>query len=174
MTFSRPAARVGVAAAACMALLAVGLPAAGAAPASDGQGYLDSTARCPGDTAVAFGATQFSRVAICQTAGGQFQYRGVRVRDGAKLIIPASRSADGGFVAENDGVTYTVTSDALVVSVGSGVLRKEPMVDFHGQETRQTPAATADASESPAPSASPAPETPVPLGPPLPAEEGGG
>jgi len=176
MTFSGPAARVGVAVAACMALLAVGVPAAGAAPASDGQGYIDSTARCPGgDTAVAFGATQASRVAICQTAGGRFQYRGVRVRDGAKLIIPASRSAGGEFVAENDGVTYTVTSDALVVSAGSKVLRKEPMVDFHGQATRQAPGDTSDDSSgsTAAPTATPAPETPRPLSPPLPAEVGG-
>ena len=49
-----------------LALLAVAVPSALAAPASDGQGYLDSTARCASpSTAVAFGSTESSRVAIC-------------------------------------------------------------------------------------------------------------
>ncbi len=184
MSFSGPSRRVSVAAMACCALLALGIPAAGAAPAFDGQGYIDSTARCSAaDTTVAFGSTQASRVAICQTPGGRYQYRGVRVRDGAKLIIPASRNADGAFVAENDGVTYTVTSDALVVTAGGRVLRREPMTDFHGQPTRQAPGDTSgDTSDDSAgdtsgptvaPTATPAPETPRPLSPPLPAEVGG-
>ena len=75
-----------------------------AAPVTDGQGYVDSTARCTTpDTAAAFGSTATSRVAICKTPGGQYEYRGVRLRDGAKLIVPASRSADGAFVAKNEG-----------------------------------------------------------------------
>ena len=85
--------RLAVAAAACSALLAAGVPSAIAVPASDGQGYVDSTARCTTpDTAVAFGSTETSRVAICKTPDGQYEYRGVRVRDGAKLIVPASPS----------------------------------------------------------------------------------
>ena len=64
-------------------------PAATAAPATDDQGYVDSTARCtPPDVEVAFGNTTTSRVAICKTPGGQYEYRGVRVRDGAKLSFP--------------------------------------------------------------------------------------
>src|SRR5664279_3217648 len=106
--------RMSVAAAACSALLAIGVPQAMAAPATDSQGYVDSTARCSSpDTAVAFGSTDASRVAICQTPGGKYEYRGVRLRDGAKLIVPASASGSG-FAAENDGITYTVTSSALV------------------------------------------------------------
>jgi hypothetical protein len=45
-------------------------------------------------------------VAICKSPGGQYEYRGVRVRDGARLIVPASQSGDG-FVADNDGMTYS-------------------------------------------------------------------
>jgi hypothetical protein len=139
-------------------LFAIGVPSASAAPATDGQGYIDSTARCTRpDTAVAFGSTTTSRVAICKTPGGQYEYRGVRVRDGAKLIVPASRSGDGEFVAENDGTTYTVTASSLVVSVGKQVIREEPMVDFHGPETTKAPPTT----------------TSTPLPPPLPAEVGG-
>jgi hypothetical protein len=145
-----------------MVLLAIGLPSATAAPAADDRGYVDSIARCtPPNTAVLFGSTQSSRVAICKTPGGQYEYRGVRVSDGARLNVPASQSGDG-FVADNDGTTYTVTSKTLVVSRGNKVIREEPMVDFHRPET---PAASA------APPATTTPTTP--LSPPLPAEVGG-
>jgi hypothetical protein len=155
--------RLTVAVAACSVLLAVGLPSATAAPAADDQGYVDSTARCTSpNTAVLFGSTESSRVAICKTPGGQYEYRGVRVRDGARLIVPASQSGDG-YVADNDGMTYLVTSKSLVVSVGNKVIREEPMADFHGPETAQAPAAP--------PPTTPTPTTPLP--PPLPAEVGG-
>ena len=155
--------RLAVAAAAFSAAFAIGVPPATAAPASDGQGYVDSTARCtPPDTAVVFGSTATSRVAICRTPGGQYEYRGVRVRDGAKLIVPASRAGDGEFVVVNDGVTYTVTVSSLVVSAGKQVIREEAMVDFHSPETPETPAAPPTTT----------PTTPLP--PPLSAEVGGG
>jgi hypothetical protein len=160
--------RLTVAAAACSMLLAIGVPSATAAPATDGQGYVDSTARCTTpDTAVAFGSTATSRVAICKTPGGEYEYRGVRVRDGAKLIVPASRSGDGGFVADNDGTTYTVTASSLVVSMGEQVIREEPMVDFHGPETIKEPGTST-------PTAPLTTTTSPPLPPPLPAEVGGG
>jgi hypothetical protein len=131
-----------VAAAAWFALLAIGVPAATAAPATDGQGYVDSTARCtPPDTVVAFGSTETSRMAICKTAGGQYEYRGVRVSDGATLTVPASQSGNA-YVADNDGNTYTVTSKSLVVSAGGKVIREEPMVDFHTSGTASAPAGT--------------------------------
>jgi hypothetical protein len=156
--------RLTVAAAACTALLAVGMPSAIAAPAADDQGYVDSTARCAApSTAVLFGNTNTSRVAICKASGGQYEYRGVRVRDGAKLIVSAAQSGEGGFVANNDGISYTVTSKSLVISAGSKVIREEPMVDFHGPQTPEAPAA---------PPITTTPTTPLP--PPLPAEEGGG
>ena len=156
----RSIVRLATAAAACGALLAAGLPSAGAAPESDAQGYLNSTARCSSaDATVVFGSTDSSRVAICTTPGGGYEYRGVRLRDGARLIVPADASEDGAFVAENGGIGYLVTAKSLVVSEGNKVIREEPMVDFHGPEA---PAA---------PPASPTPTTPMP--PPLPAEEGG-
>jgi hypothetical protein len=155
--------RLTAAAAACSVLLTIGLPSASAAPAADDQGYVDSTARCtPPNTAVLFGSTDTSRVAICKTPGGQYEYRGVRVRDGARLIVPAWQSGDG-YVADNDGMTYLVTSKSLVVSVGNKVIREEPMVDFHGPETAQAPAAPPPTTTTPT----------TPLPPPLPAEVGG-
>jgi hypothetical protein len=44
----------------------------------------------------------------------------VRLRDGAKLIVPASQSGDG-FVAEN-GISHTVTANSLVVSADERVI----------------------------------------------------
>jgi len=153
--------RATVAAAACSVLLAIGLPSATAAPTTDDQGYVDSTARCSSPaTAVLFGSTDSSRVAICKTSGGQYEYRGVRVRDGARLIVPASQSGDG-FVADNDGVTYLLTAKSLVINLGDKVIREEPMVDFHRPGIPAAPAA-------------PPTTTTTPLPPPLPAEVGAG
>lgn len=159
------------AAAACAALLMTALPHAGAAPSFDSQGYLDSTARC-GDAAVLFGSTDSSRVAICKTSGG-YQYRGVRVRDGAKLILSASSAGDGSYTAVNDGITYTVSSSALTVSSGGSAIRREPWVDFHGPQTSKSPASTSTSipTTSAAPTTTPTSTTPLP--PPLPAEVGG-
>jgi hypothetical protein len=150
-------ARLAVALAACTTLLAIGASAATAAPAADGQGYVDSAARCaPPNTAVLFGSTNASRVAICKTPDGQYEYRGVRVRDGAKLVAPASQSGDG-FVVDNDRITYLVTAKSLVISLGHKVIRDESMVDFHRPGM-------------PVPTTTPA----TPLPPPLPAEVGAG
>jgi hypothetical protein len=54
-----------------------------------------------------------------------------------------------------------VTLKSLVVSAGNKVIREEPMVDFHGPETTQAPAAPPLTT----------PTTPLP--PPLTAEVGG-
>src|SRR6202000_3549455 len=91
--------RIAVAATACWTLLAIGTPLAAADPSTDALGFVDSTARCAApDTAVAFGSTATSRVAICKTSSGKYEYRGVRISDGAKLVVPASVSSDGGHV----------------------------------------------------------------------------
>jgi hypothetical protein len=144
-----------VAAAAYGVLLAFGLPSAAAAPATDDLGYVDSAARCSAPaTAVLVGSTASSRVAICKT-GDRYEYRGVRVRDGAKLIAPAASSGNG-FFAENGDMSYLVTAKSLVISLGPKVIREEPMVDFHGPDA-------SDAAQTPT----------TPLPPPLPAEVGG-
>lgn len=126
-----------VGAAAASAIVAIGVPLAiaapTAAPPADGQGYINSTARCTApDTAVLFGATDTSRVAICKTAAGAFEYRGVRVSDGAKLIVAATQSSGDTFVAKNDAATYMVTPKALSVTVGGNTVRTESWIDFHG------------------------------------------
>ena len=161
------------AAAAASVLVAVGVPLAiaapTAAPPSDSQGYVDSTARCTKpDTAVIFGTTETSRVAVCKTATGEFEYRGVRVSDGARLILAATQTSDGGFVAENDGVTYSVTATSLTVSVGGNVIRTESWTDFNNPQspasatsgtTKASTSASTSASASPTTSASASPTT---------------
>jgi hypothetical protein len=157
------AVRLVLAVAACGAV--GGLASAVAAPSTDGQGYVDSTARCATpNTAVLYGSTDSSRVAICKAPDGKYEYRGVRLRDGAKLILPAAQSDDG-YVVDNDGMTYTVTAESLVISRGDNVIRKEQMVQ------------TYSAGSPVGPGPGPAPDTPTPttpLPPPLPAEVGGG
>ncbi|MGW0160070.1 hypothetical protein ACWDUN_12195 [Mycobacterium sp. NPDC003323] len=162
------------------ALLAVAATA-GAEPETDNQGYLQSFARCAAPaTAVIFGSTATSRVAICEDADGALEYRGVRVRDGAQLSLPATRSGDG-YVAFNDGQSYTVTSESLVFSVGDDVVRTEDLTDVHepgatSSDTSTTPS-TASSTTAPA-TTTPATTTAVtttttPLPPPGPAEIGG-
>lgn len=173
-SYLAPAHRLTITAAACLALLAVTVPSATAEPTTDSQGYVDSTARCSSpNTAAAFGSTETSRVAICESPSGQYEYRGVRVRDGAKLIIAATRSSDGKFVAENDGNTYTVSPRSVVVSEGSQVIRTETMVDYHGPESPTTPTVTAPATTTSTSPTSTTPTTTTSLPPPLPAERGG-
>jgi hypothetical protein len=166
--------RAAVAAAAGCALFAFGVPSAPADPSTDALGFVDSTARCAApDTAVAFGSTATSRVAICKTSSGKYEYRGVRISDGAKLVVPASASSDGGYVGESDGITYTVTSSSLAISQGNQVIRSEPMVYFHEAKTTAVAPGTSAPAAPPASAATPAPTATTPLPPPLPAEVGG-
>jgi hypothetical protein len=193
--------KTGLAAAAASALIAVGVPLALAvptsAPPSDGEGYVNSTARCTGsDTAVIFGSTESSRVAICETASGSYQYRGVRVSDGATLITTASQTSANSFVANNDGVKYTVTPTALSVTANGDTFRTETWTDYHGPQapasstststtatpstsssatptTSGTASTTATATSATKTSTSPSTTT-VPLPPPMPAEVGSG
>ena len=157
--------RMALATAAVSAMVVVALPSASAAPATDGEGYVNSTARCAApNTVVVYGSTDNSRVAICKSPGGKYEYRGVRVSDGARLIVPAEASTDGTFETDKHGIEYMVTAKSLVVSQGNKVIREEPMLDFHGP---QAPAAPAPATPAPA-----TPSSTTPLPPPLPAEQG--
>lgn len=150
--------------AACSVVAALGLPSAVAAPAADARGYVDSTARCGAPSeAVVFGSTATSRVAICKMPNGRYEYRGVRVRDGATLIKSAERSGDE-FTVDNDGITYTISEESLILAAGSHIIRDEAMLDFH-EGSSSGPGASPPAASTPTTSAKPLP-------PPLPAEVG--
>jgi len=200
----------GLAAAAAAALIAVAVPLGGftssaaptANPQFDSEGYVDSTARCSKpDTAVLFGTTASSRVAICKLTDASYEYRGVRVRDGAKLIAPAKQTSGTAFAVNNDGVKYTITPTALSVTANGDTFRTETWTDFHqsqapassgtsaptsgstkpgtsGTDAPNTVAPQLKSATTPAPSAvpsaAPSPTVPAPLPPPLAAEVGGG
>jgi hypothetical protein len=185
MVFPRVVARrLAVGAAACSALLAIGAPSATGDPQTDGQGFVNSTARCtPPNVVVAFGNTDNARVAICRTPNGQFEYRGVRVSDGAKLIAPATQDESGAFIAEDDGNTYAVTSRSLVVRSGEKVISEESMENFHqpgtggpsrGTTTPPTPGTTSTPNTTPTVTSTVTKTPQEPAPPAGPAEPGGG
>ena len=151
--------------AACSTVAVIALPSALAAPSTDASGYVDSTARCAAPyEAVVFGSTATSRVAICKTPKGSYEYRGVRLRDGAKLIKMATKSGDK-FTVYNEGFTYTLTEESLILAEGSRVIRDEAMLDFHEASPSGPGMSPPPASSTPSTSAKPLP-------PPLPAEVG--
>ena len=111
------------------------IPRAAATPSdqteADEFGYLDSAARCDADqTLVAYGRTSRAQVAICLGPGGELQYRGVRSSDGAFLMLPAGRSADGSIVATNGDATYAVSPSMLLVSEGDSVVYRGSWIEF--------------------------------------------
>jgi hypothetical protein len=160
---------IGLSAVVTAAVVVGAAPSVTAAPTTDSQGFVDSTARCASPaTAVIYGSTATSRVAICKAADGTYEYRGVRIRDGARLILPAKSAGNGTYTAENDGITYTVTASALTVSAGTKTLRQESMDDAH-----ESTAATSTSGSSPPSTSASTSATPTSLPPPLPAEVGG-
>ena len=109
------------------------LSRAGAEPGSlqtDDRGFIDSEVRCEApESAVAFGRTEQSLVAICVDRDGHYQYRGARLGDNAVLTVVAEPTVPGEFFAQKDGVTYTVTAKELVIKSDEWV-RTEPVLQF--------------------------------------------
>jgi|SoiMethySBSTD1v2_1073268.scaffolds.fasta_scaffold419377_2 hypothetical protein len=110
------------------------LPVAAAQPgtfATDSSGFIDTPARCESPTfAVAIGRTAQSLVAICADGSGHYDYRGVRLSDHSVLDAPATATADGRFVVDNAGFTYTFSPKELVIAQGARVVRTEPMAAY--------------------------------------------
>ncbi|KMO67358.1 hypothetical protein [Mycolicibacterium chlorophenolicum] len=102
-----------------------------AAPATDSQGFVDSPARC--DTtqrAVAIARTERSAIVVCETAAGDYSYRGVRLQDGASLRLDDVRPIPAGFEARNDGTTYRLSPTELVVIAGETLQSRDPVVEY--------------------------------------------
>lgn len=105
--------------------------AAPSVPSTDEHGFVDSAARCAASQALmAYGRTARALVVICVDPDGELQYRGVRTTDGASLEMAAGRGSDGSIVATNDGVTYSVSPAAFLVSEGDTVLYRDTWTDF--------------------------------------------
>ena len=99
-------------------------------PQTDDRGFIDSEVRCEApESAVAFGRTAQSLVAICVNPDGHYQYRGARLGDNAVLTVVAEPTVPGEYFAQKDGVTYTVTAKELVIKSDEWV-RTEPVLQF--------------------------------------------
>lgn len=101
-------------------------------PDADGQGFLNYPgARC-NDTnpAVVIARTSDSLVVICQTGVGRYYYKGFGLQNGLTVEIDDPTRTGGAFVATNNGVQYSVSRDALVITQGSNMLSNEPMQEY--------------------------------------------
>ncbi len=98
---------------------------------SDDKGFLQSSARCDGAlAAAAIARTDASLVTICVDENVNYTYRGVRLADGAALDLPAEATGVREFVARNDGVTYSLSNQQLVITAGDTVVRREPVIEY--------------------------------------------
>jgi hypothetical protein len=67
---------------------------------------------------------------ICGDRNGRYGYRGLRLSDDAVLTTAARSTPTHGFIAQNAGVTYSVSPVELRVTVGGAVIKQEPMIDY--------------------------------------------
>ena len=115
------------------------LPTASAqppAPPTDSKGYVNSPARCaPDQNAVVAGRTAQSLIAICADGRGGYQYHGMRLSDGAVLVLPAKALASGCFAAHADAIDFTIGARKLLLTRGMRVVRDETMVEFRDYRT---------------------------------------
>jgi hypothetical protein len=97
----------------------------------DQSGFVDTDARCRNtQTARAIGRTAGSLVVICLDRSGRFEYHGVRLTDKAALSARAENTPERKFLARNYGVDYAVSPTELLVTSGSAVIKREPMVEY--------------------------------------------
>ena len=142
-------------------------PPAPAPTTTDSRGFVNSFARCEGDlTAVVLARTAQSLVAICAASPGRYLYRGLRVSSGVGVSLDGVAANPNGFVARNYAVTYTVSSTELLITSGTTVIAREPMVEFQdlrgGPTTPQAPLPAAPTPTQPAPApVAPPPPPPV-------------
>lgn len=122
---------------------------------SDDRGFINSSARCDGSqTAAAIVRTPNSLVTICAVQQGGYLYRGVRLSDGAALNVPAEPTGGREFVARSEGVTYSLSTQQLVITAGDTVVRQESVIEY-----REPHSFSAELPVGVQPSASPAPST---------------
>jgi hypothetical protein len=81
-------------------------------------------------------------------------YRGVRMSDGAALNVPAETAGGREFVARSEGVTYSLSTQQLVITAGDTVVRREPVIEY-----RESHSSSAEVPLGSQTSVSPAPST---------------
>ncbi|MFE3289767.1 hypothetical protein [Rhodococcus sp. NPDC059234] len=99
---------------------------------TDAQGFVSySGARCDSvNPAVAVGRTSRSLVSICQTGTGGLYYRAVRLSDGATIELDGPLRIGDLFVVTNGSTSYSLSPGALVITRGTTILAREPMLEF--------------------------------------------
>ena len=130
----------------------------GSGYSSDEYGFLDSAARCDdSQVLMSFGRTSRALVAICVDPDGDLEYSGVRLSDETSLTAPAGRTSDCSVVATNNGVTYAVSPEMLLVSEGDTVLYRDSWLEFRqprfsgepATSTMPTSTSTSTSAETP-------------------------
>ncbi|BBZ76095.1 hypothetical protein MANY_14320 [Mycolicibacterium anyangense] len=152
-TTSAPATTSGSAAATTSASAS-----ASAAPTykPDSKGYANTKARCDDtQTVMAYGRTERSLAVICVNPDGKLEYRGLRLRDDAAIQVSASRGADGTIIADNDGVTYSISPTVFLVSEGDSVIYRDSWIEFQqpGFSGERTSSASTAATATTSPTA---------------------
>lgn len=116
---------------------------------SDEYGYVDSAARCDdSQVLMSFGRTSRAMVAICVDPDGDLEYRGVRLSDETALTATAGRASDGSIVATNNGVTYAVSPEMLLVSEGDTVLYRDSWLEFRQPRFSDEPTTATSATSA--------------------------
>lgn len=83
---------------------------------------------CPKATIVEAYETDTYLAYICQTAGGEYFYRGVNKNDGSQVNVMGVLSTDSGtYYATNGSVTYWVDAYQLQVTQDGEVVFSEPV-----------------------------------------------
>ena len=101
-------------------------------PDADTQGFVGYPgARCNyANPAVTIGRTADSAVVICETGVGRFYYKGFGLQNGQSVEIDDPVQTGAAFVATNNGVQYSVSPAALIITQGSTVLSNGPMLEY--------------------------------------------
>ncbi len=99
-------------------------------PPVDARGYVDSPRCGANETAALIARTDRALVVICESAGGAYEYQGVRLSDGASLELDDVRPIPGGFEVRNGGTTYRLSPTELVVISGEELQSRDPMLDY--------------------------------------------
>ncbi|MGE2730142.1 hypothetical protein ACQI4F_11735 [Mycolicibacterium vaccae] len=111
-----------------------GSPSAGASTQTseiDGRGFVGSKARCDsGDDAVVTARTARAAIVICQDRAGDYEYRGVRLQDGAALQLDDVRPIAAGYEARNADTTYRLSPTELVVLSGETLQSRDAIVAY--------------------------------------------
>lgn len=71
--------------------------------------------------------TTLSAVVVCQEATGGYVYKGLRLKDNARIDVPGAVPTANGFTAINNGTRYEVSAGGLVI-YADGEVFTEPAV----------------------------------------------